>query len=101
MDYAQIEAEEKRWRNEYPEMFTHPELKEGEVWVGDVLSDLLLAQVHSYRSNGVPTARCGKPFLKLRQGHQETYNPIFMNLHELIIANEECKKKAVNAPARP
>ena len=43
MDYAQIEAEEKRWRSEYPELFSHPELRESEVWVGDVLSDLLLA----------------------------------------------------------
>lgn len=101
MTEEMILAEEKRWRREYSEMFSHPELQEGEIWIGNKLADLVLAQIVSYRSGGVPSARHRIGFLKEFKGNQLTYYPMFMNLRELIIANKKCKKEAVTAPARP
>lgn len=96
MTQEQIEQKEKEMRKENPEMFTHPDLQPGEVWLGDHLCDIVPIHVDTYKENGMPSARRGdKPVegkLKRTKGTFDFY-PIFVNLQELIVAEDEYKQK--------
>ncbi|MEI6553511.1 MAG: hypothetical protein WCO09_02990 [bacterium] len=78
-----------------PEMFEHPELKTGEIHLGDAVCNIAIAQVEEYKRTGLPSARLGNIFSrKIEELRQEfEYFPIFANLCEIIIADEQYRNK--------
>ena len=54
-----IPEEVKKLREQYPEMFQHPELKSNEVWVGDFVVDVVYMQTALWREEGLPSVRIG------------------------------------------
>ena len=86
---------EKELREKYPHMFTHSDLQPGEVWIGDQCDEVVHLNAYLYQTNGVPSTRVGKERVKIsREGKEEVDGrSIFMNLKELLIANEKCKQE--------
>ncbi len=94
MDLLQLENE---LREGCPQMFTHPDLMQGEIWIGDYIIDVVGLQAGLYRSHGIPSTRVGtKPVMgKLKQFPNEEFEfrSVFMNLREFLIANEKYKQE--------
>ncbi len=96
MNQSEIGSRAREMREEWPDMFTHPELKEGEVCINDgVVCDAATAQAAVYRSIGLTSARLGKAFLGKLKGSEQDFQfyPIFADLNELIIAEDADKRK--------
>ena len=92
MDQSQ---REKEMREQYPDAFTHPELMPGEVFIGSQVVDVVYLNVGIYQQNGVASARVGNPTLGKLKGFDREFqfHPVFVNLHELIVAEEKIKKE--------
>lgn len=90
-----MDQQEKEMREQYPDMFTHPELLPGEVFIGSQVVDVVYFNVNIYRQNGLPSARVGNPTLGKLKGHGEEFqfHPVFVNLMELIAAEEKIKRE--------
>jgi hypothetical protein len=50
----------EKLRTKFPEMFSHPEVKPGEVWIGDFVIDFVAAQLGIFASHGCKSVRVGK-----------------------------------------
>ena len=56
----QATSEEVRaLRAEFPGIFSHPEARPNEIWVDEVLLDLIGYVLHDYKTHGFPSARQG------------------------------------------
>ena len=74
-------------------MFDHPDLREGEVYLGNMIIDAVAVQIGIYHCNGMPSARRGKtPIMGKPRGSKDNqefeYFPMFVNLRELIAAEQ-------------
>jgi hypothetical protein len=97
VDEDQLVKREQELREQYPAMFSHPECRSGEVWIGDQLCDVAVINVHIYKTLGMSSARADskKPVMGKLKGHDEEFEfwPIFVNLREFILAEEAHKQK--------
>jgi len=102
MDEATLLIRAQELREQYPAMFSHPECQLGEVWVGDVLVDIVPIQVSRYKKGGLSSARVGKAFQKAielegKTGRKEAtilqHHGIFANLREYLSVVEAQAKK--------
>ena len=96
MNPKEIAEKEREMREKYPDMFNHPELKDGEVYIhSGIVCDAADAQVAVYKSAGLTSARLGKAFLGKLKGLDGDFNfhPIFANLEEVIIVEDKYNKE--------
>ena len=66
-------------RNKYPEMFSHLNLRPGEILMEWVLADVIALALHSYAHKGLSTIRCGFTIMK-----DNRYRPFFVNAEEYV-----------------
>lgn len=77
-----LEQREQELRKQYPAMFSHPQLKEGEVCLGIYLCDVAALNTRSYQVAGLTSARLGEGVINPSDGFQ--YDPIFASLREYL-----------------
>jgi len=102
MDQITFEAREKEKREKYPDMFSHPKLRIGEIFFDAQPWELAYGNVSLYKKAGLKSARIGKKFLKkVILGEEEveiTYQPFFADLREymeLEAQHQESEKSTV------
>ncbi|MBP9709226.1 MAG: hypothetical protein KBD78_16445 [Oligoflexales bacterium] len=82
MTTAELEIE---LRTKYPDMFSHPKLQEGEIYIDSQLTEVAAVNAAYRRSAGLTSARIGETFLRKNEdGSEFTYNPIFANLQQYL-----------------
>ena len=75
-------------REKLPQKFVHPELRPNEIWLGNILVDIVDFEVETLQGRGVPSARTGnKPVLVRHKGGIELHHyPVFADVSEVIKA---------------
>ena len=99
MSKEAIEQFEKELRRDYPKMFSHQELREGEVWVGDEIVENIF-YLDRLKEVGYPSARSGHWIGSDSEGHPlcAPKQPFFVSFEDLAkvhFAQEEKKKASL------
>jgi hypothetical protein len=85
MTEDQITKREEELREQYPHMFSHPELRAGEIYYAEQPVDFAIFNVQLHQNAGLRSARLGEGFLKDFQSLGEiTHHPFFANLREYL-----------------
>jgi hypothetical protein len=97
MKPEELQAQEAEWREKYPTSFVHAELREGEMFLGDVLVDVVYLEVRRLQSKGVVSTRMGEKVMRPVQvgvgssagGFKNEewmldHYPLFVNIREFI-----------------
>jgi hypothetical protein len=108
MDAALLEQKLRELRAQSPDAFSHPKAREGEIWLGDVLIDIVAMQVAIYQEKGLKSARyhsedvlhkvrveCGHP-AKSELG-DFTHRPVFANARELVKLEYQYQQQKANS----
>ena len=103
----EIDVKEAEIRGRYPEWFSHPETKDGEVFLQHCIISFVAEQLHLYRQIGLHSVRVGRNITmvpircyNLKGGSVATSEvlqpdglPIFANLREAIPIMDFSKMK--------
>ena len=95
MDKDFLDKREKELREQYPDSFSHAELRSGEIYLGYYIAEAAGPQASIYRDHGMPSARVSlTPIMKWYKDIRKiTYYALFVNLRELIEAEEKERLK--------
>ncbi len=102
--YMDRKQREKEMREMYPKQFNHPEIRPGEIWLGDQIFDLAIAHQMIYSTNGLPNTRLGNPSLREREGCGDfkfDYRPLFADLQEVLALEEKSAQEKKQGQEMP
>jgi len=85
---ADLSDQEKRLLAKYPLMFTHPDIREGEIWYGNHVSEIAVSVLCGLNEHGV-TARIGDrtfPTKVVNNGQEVIWPcyPVFVNREQYL-----------------
>lgn len=84
-----VEREEE-WKRDYPTMFSHPERREGEIFIGLYMCDAAGAAVMAHHGAGLTTSRLAE-VVEYPTPTSFAHYPIFANFRQYVTLDEKHK----------